>query len=61
MPNNTTYLGKIIWTTKTVGKRKYVYTEIRIKNKEALAKEFNVGDYVKVSLEKIHLTGKYMC
>ena len=49
------YLGKIIEYTKIVGKKKYTYTEIRIENKKELAKQYKVGEYVKVSLEKIDL------
>jgi hypothetical protein len=47
------YLGKIIEYTKTVKKKKYVYVNIHIENKTELAKEFKVGEYVKVSIEKL--------
>lgn len=47
------YLGKIYETTKTVGKKKYKYIEVRIENKQLLAKQFKVGQWVAVSLEAV--------
>ena len=47
------YLGKIYETTKTVGKKKYHYIDVRIENKELLAKQFKVGQFVAVSLEPV--------
>jgi hypothetical protein len=50
--NNTTYLGKIRSYTKIVKGVTYLYTDIHIKNQEAF-KDYKVGQYVKVSIQKI--------